>query len=74
MSQFNPNLCSGLREVANVFNEPNFYKLKQGPMGTLQTKYEWFLVSGFIEDFMKIGQKLHKITLNFMENRGSIPI
>ena len=28
------------------------------PLGTLQTKYERFLVSGFIEDFFRIGQKL----------------
>ena len=38
----------------------------------LQTKYEWFMVSGFIEeDFLRIGQKLHKITHNSMKNRGS---
>ena len=44
-------------------------------MGTLQTKYECFLVSGFIEeDFLRIGQKLHKITHNSMKNRGSTPI
>ena len=43
-------------------------------MGTLQTKYEWFLVSGFIEDFLRIGQKLHKISHNSMKNRGSNPI
>ena len=43
-------------------------------MGILQTKYEWFLVSGFIEDFLRIGQKLHKITHNFMKNRGSTSI
>ena len=35
---------------------------KQEPLGTLQTKYEWILVSGFIEeDFLRISQKLHKI-------------
>ena len=44
-------------------------------MGTLQTKYEWFLVSGFIEeDFLRIGHKLHKITHNSMKNRGSTTI
>ena len=26
----------------------------KGPLGTLQTKYEWFLVSGFIEDFHEL--------------------
>ena len=42
---------------------------------TLQIKYEWFLVSGFIEeDFLIIGQKLHKITHNSMKNRSSAPI
>ena len=47
-------------------------RLKLGPLATLQTKYEWFLVSGFIEeDFLRIGQKLHKITHNSMKNRGS---
>ena len=44
-------------------------------MGTLQTKFELFLVSGFIEeDFLRIGQNLHKITHNSMKNRGSTPI
>ena len=34
-----------------------------------------FLVSGFIEDdFLRIGQKLNKITNNSMKNRGSTPI
>ena len=37
-------------------------------MGTLQTKCEWFLVRGFIEDFLRIGQNLNKITYNFMKN------
>ena len=45
-----------------------------GPLGSLQTKYEWFLVSGFIEVFLRIGQKLHKITNNCMKNRGSTTI
>ena len=41
-------------------------------MGTLQTKYEWFLISGFIEaDFLRIGQKLYKITHNSIRNSGS---
>ena len=44
---------------------------KLDPLGTLQTKYEWFLVSGFIEDFLRIGQILRKITHNSMKNRGS---
>ena len=43
-------------------------------MGTPQTKYEWFLISGFIEDFLRIGQKLHKIAHNAMKNRGSSSI
>ena len=35
---------------------------KQEPLGTLQTKHEWILVSGFIEeDLLRTGQKLHKI-------------
>ena len=41
-------------------------------MGTLQTKYERFLVSGFIEDFLRIGQKLHKITHNSMKKRVAL--
>ena len=40
-------------------------------MGTLQTKYEWFLVSDFIEDLKIILQILYKITNNSMTNRGS---
>ena len=43
-------------------------------MGTLQTKYERFLVSGFIEDFLRIGQILHKITHNSTKNRDITPI
>ena len=44
-------------------------------MGTLQTKYEEFLVNGFKEeDFLRIGQKFTKITHNSMKNRGSTPI
>ena len=31
-------------------------------------------VSGFIEDLLRIGQKLHKITHDSMKNRGSTPI
>ena len=53
--------------------QPNLKKLD--PLGTLQTKYEWFLVSGFIEeDFLRIDQKLHKITHNSKKNRGSTQI
>ena len=52
--------------------QPNLNKLERGPLGTLQTKYEWFLVNGFIEeDFLRIGHKLHKIAHNSMKNRGS---
>ena len=29
---------------------------KLDPLGILQNKYEWFLISGFIEDFLRIGQ------------------
>ena len=29
------------------------------------------MVSGFIEDFLRIGQKLHKITHNSMKNRST---
>ena len=48
---------------------------KKGPLGTLKTKFEWFLVSGFIEeDFLRIGQKMHKITDNSIKNKGSTPI
>ena len=42
-------------------------------LGTFQTKYEWFLVSDFIEDLSRIGPKLQKIIHNSMENRGSTP-
>ena len=37
--------------------------------------YEWFLVSDFMDEyFLRISQKLHKITHNSMQNRGSTPI
>ena len=49
-TKFHQNLCSGFRkEVENVFNED--------PLGILETQYEWFLACGFIEDFLRIGQK-----------------
>ena len=55
--------------------QPNLNKLETRPLGILQTKYEWFLISGYIEeDFLRIGQKLHKITNNSMKNRGSTTI
>ena len=34
---------------------------------------QWFYTI-IEEDFLRIGQKLHKITPNSMKNRGSIPI
>ena len=35
------------------------------PWGLSKPKYEWFLVRGFMEEFfLRIGQKLHKITHN----------
>ena len=50
--------------------QPHLNKL--GPLETFETKYESFLVSGFkADDFLKIGQKMHKITHNSMKNRGS---
>ena len=33
-----------------------------------------FLISCFIEDILRIGQKLHKTTNNSIENMGSTPI
>ena len=53
--------------VTQIYNKNLFQLKKLGPLGTPQTKYEWFLVSGFIEDFLKIGQKVHKITHNSIE-------
>ena len=54
---------------------PYFYKLNQGPLGTLHTKYEYFLACGFIEkDYFKNWATLHKMTHNSMTNMGSTPI
>ena len=87
-AKFHQNQCSGSRnDGANVLNKERLLKIvyighsdlictnkKLGPLGTLQTKYEWFLVSGSTEDFLRIGQKLHKITHNSMKNKQSTPI
>ena len=55
--------------------QPNLKKLQTRFPGDSPTKYEWFLVSGFIEEeFLRIGQKLHKITHNSIKNRDSTPI
>ena len=40
--------------------QPNLNKLELGTLGTLQTKYEWFLVSGFIEDFFTYSTARHR--------------
>ena len=48
---------------------PYLNKLETKSPGDFETKYEWFLVISFIEDFLRIGQKLHKITHNSMKNR-----
>ena len=49
-----------------MLQQPNLNKL--GTFGTLKTRYEWFLVGGLIEeDFLRIGQILHKITHYFIK-------
>ena len=40
-------------------------------MGNVQAKYKCYLVSVFMEEFIRIGQKLHKITNNSMKYKGS---
>ena len=47
---------------------PNLNELEIKSPLTLQTKYAWFLVSGYRKDFLIIGQKFHNIIQNSMKN------
>ena len=49
--------------------QPKLYKSESMSTrdSTLQTKYERFLVSDFIEKFLRISQKLQKKTQNFIK-------
>ena len=44
-------------------------KLKKlGSLGTLQTQYEWFMVSSFRRILFSIRKELHNITYNYSHN------
>ena len=52
---------------------PNWNKIELDPLGTLQAKYECFLFSGLIEDFLGIDKLLHKIIHNSLKKQEEHP-